>query len=60
MFNSQVVETVGQLRKLLEKFPDDKALVIDDEGNTWPPEFYNWAEEEDSNENWPLGIRAMY
>jgi hypothetical protein len=57
MFDLQVVETVGQLRELLEKFPDDKPLIIDDEGNTRPPEFYNWAEEEDSNINWPLGIR---
>ena len=57
-FTTQTIETVGQLRKLLEKFPDDKPIIMDSEGNTWPPVFYNWADSADGDTEWPLGIQA--
>ena len=48
---------MGELKELLKQFPDDKPIIMDDEGNTWPPEFYNWAEKEDDDTNWPISIR---
>lgn len=57
MFGSRIINTVGELKELLKQFPDDKPIIMDDEGNTWPPEFYNWAEKEDDDTNWPISIR---
>jgi len=57
MFTSVKIETVGELKKLLEQFPDNKPLLIDDDGNTWPPEFYNWADAKNDDCNWPIAIR---
>ena len=63
MFKSRTVNTVGELKKLLEQFPDDKPIIIpvgdfDDEGVTWPPEVFNWNQNADINDlNWPIGIR---
>ena len=57
-FTSKTVETVGQLRELLKRFPDDKPLIMDSDGNTWPPLFYNWADAENGDTEWPLAIDA--
>lgn len=57
-FTSETIETVGQLRELLKRFPDDKPVIRDEEGNTWSPEFYNWADNKDDDDcDWPIGIR---
>jgi len=57
-FTEQKVRTVGELRKLLERFPDDKLLIVDDGcGNTWTPVVYNWADEADDDLDWPLAIK---
>ena len=60
MFESQKTFTVGELKELLKKFPDDKPLIIDDgDGNTSTVEIYNWAEEPDDDCDWPLAIRGV-
>ena len=57
-FTNKTIETVGQLKKLLERFPDNKPIIIDDEGDTWSPNFYNWAEDKyDDDCKWPIAIR---
>ena len=48
------INTVGELKELLKKFPDDKPIIIDENGNTRPPQFYDWAGEGDE---WPIGIK---
>lgn len=57
MFKSKVISSVGELKELLKQFPEDKPIIMDEEGNTWMPEFYNWADSEDSDTDWPIGIR---
>ena len=57
-FTNETIETVGQLKKLLDRFPDDKPIIMDSDGNTWPPIFYNWSGSEDNDTDWPLAIQA--
>jgi len=56
-FNNAVINTVGDLKKLLERFPNKKSILLDNNGNTWPPEFYNWGDAEDDDIDWPIAIR---
>ena len=57
MFSSKTVQTVGEMMELLKQFPVDKPIIMDEEGNTWSPEVYNWADSEDEDIDWPLAIR---
>ena len=57
MFDSKTVTTAGEMIELLRQFPVDKPIIMDEDGNTWSPEVYNWAEGEDDDINWPLAIR---
>lgn len=56
----QTVSTVGELKELLEKYPNDKPLICDCDGNTWNPEFYNWADGENEDITEPLAINCDY
>jgi ABC-type microcin C transport system permease subunit YejE len=58
MFTQQTITNVGELKTLLNMFPNDKPIIIDFEGNTYSPEFYNWADVEDNDISMPLAINA--
>jgi hypothetical protein len=48
--------TVGELKKALESWPDEKPLIVDVDGNTQPVEIMDWAEEPAKDLNWPVAI----
>ena len=37
--------TVGELREALKNYPDDKPLIIDFDGNTYPVIVYDWSKD---------------
>ena len=49
-------QTVGELRKALDRWPDDKPLILDDDGNTYPVTITEWAEAEANDLDWPAAI----
>ena len=49
-------ETVGELRKAIMQWPDEKPLLLDCDGNTFPVEIYEWADKEPEDLGWPAAI----
>ena len=48
--------TVGELREFLKRFPDDKPLILDIKGNTYPVVIDNWDEADDCDTDYPVAI----
>lgn len=59
MFESKVVNTVGELRELLKQFPDEKPIIYNDGEDTLIVEVYNWADSSNEDCEWPLAIRGV-
>ena len=53
-----VIETVRELKRFLDQFPDGKPIIRrDEDGNTWSPEFYIWDDSKGVNDiDSPLAI----
>lgn len=51
-----VCKTVGELRKALKEYPDDKPIIIDLDGSTYSPDIYNWADKPANDLTWPVAI----
>lgn len=56
-----VCNTVGELRKALENWSDNKALILDIDGNTYPVFIYEWYEEMEATDlDWPVAIDGNF
>lgn len=53
--------TVGELKKCLEQWPDEKPILVDVNGDTFPVMVYDWADSEDKNSlDWPVAIQGNF
>lgn len=52
------VNTVGELRKFLASYPDDKPVIFDYDGNTFALSVGDWYEEaKKDNTDWPIAFK---
>lgn len=53
--------TVGELRKALEHWPDNKPIIIECGGDNCNVEVFEWSSAEDAQDiNWPAAIDANF
>jgi len=52
--------TVGELREALKHWPNEKSILIDSDGNTYPVEVYEWSDVEPADLDWPAAIDANF
>jgi DNA-binding transcriptional regulator LsrR (DeoR family) len=51
-----LIQTIGDLRKAIEKYPDDKPIIIDDNGDTYGFNISRWDYAPDDDISHPLAI----
>lgn len=52
--------TVGELKAALENWPDDKPLIIDDEGSTYPAMIRDWSDNPAEDLKSPVIIEPQF
>lgn len=52
----KTANTVGQLIDILSKYPKDKPIILDIDGNTGVVKVYNWTDAPIDDLNWPIAI----
>lgn len=51
--------TVGELRKVLEQWPDEKPIILDYDGNTTALEVLDWSPARQDDISWPVVIQPV-
>lgn len=62
-YENMLISTVGDLRNALKKYPDNKPIIVNVDGNTYPVSIVDWYDPSSSigpDTDWPISIDASF